>query len=138
MSFGKGILMSKIEEHDDFTKRMVESYPSLFTYLVEGSYEPVSYFGVECRSGWYGIIEDLLEKLSKYPDVRICQIKEKFGGLRVYVDGGDDEVYRLIDEAESKAYNTCEVTGEPGKLRSDLGWIRTLCDEEYEKVRNRL
>lgn len=29
----------------------------------------------------------------------------------------------------------CEVTGKPGKLREDLGWIRTLCDEEYNKIK---
>lgn len=129
--------MSKIEEHDDFTKRMVGCYPVLFEYLINDSYEPVSDFGIETNKGWQCIIEDLLEKLSKYPDVRICQIKEKFGGLRVYVDGGNEEVFSLIDEAETKTYNICEVTGKPGKLRTDIGWHRVLCDEEYEKVRNR-
>ena len=31
----------------------------------------------------------------------------------------------------------CEATGKPGKLRNDLGWWRTLCDEEYDKIKNK-
>jgi hypothetical protein len=36
-------------------------------------------------------------------------------------------------EAERLSYETCEVTGQPGKLRTNLGWFVTLCNAEYEK-----
>lgn len=56
----------------------------------------------------------------------VVQVKEKFGTLRFYADGGDPTLYCMIDMAESMSSCTCEVCGAPGKLRSS-GWARTLC-----------
>jgi hypothetical protein len=33
-------------------------------------------------------------------DVKIAQVKTKFGGLRFYIDGGDDQIYGMIKFAE--------------------------------------
>ncbi len=71
--------------------------------------------------------------------VRVAQIKEKFGGLRFYYDGGDDHIGGMVTMAESWAARTCEKCGNKGKHRSG-GWIRTLCDEheaEYQKEKTR-
>ena len=59
--------------------------------------------------------------------VVVCQIKEKFGGLRFYYDGGDEFVSGLVRMAESWADKTCEKCGNLGERRHG-GWIRTLCD----------
>jgi len=68
------------------------------------------------------------------------QVKEKFGGLRFYVQAATDEHYNYISFAESMSYRTCEECGAPGKRYTD-GWHQTLCDihaamngreEEYE------
>lgn len=56
------------------------------------------------------------------------QIKEKFGGLRFYCNGGDEFTEGLIQMAEIMADCTCEVCGKPGSARNS-GWIKTLCDE---------
>jgi len=56
------------------------------------------------------------------------QIKEKFGGLRFYCNGGDEFTEGLIQMAEIMAECTCEVCGKPGSARNS-GWIKTLCDE---------
>jgi hypothetical protein len=56
------------------------------------------------------------------------QVKEKFGGLRFYYNGGDDYIDGMVRMAESWAANTCEVCGKPGKLRGG-GWLYTACDE---------
>jgi len=56
-----------------------------------------------------------------------AQVKEKFGGLRFYVDGCDDYVRGVIAMAESMSYRTCESCGNPGARRGG-GWIRTQCD----------
>lgn len=66
--------------------------------------------------------------------VRISQIKEKFGGLRFYYDGGDDQISGFVDMAELWAGHTCEKCGNKGERRSG-GWVRTLCDHheaEYQ------
>jgi hypothetical protein len=88
----------------------------------------------ECDSGWNQILKDLITDLIALGwDKQVCQVKEKFGGLRFYIIAGSDQMHARIREAERLSYETCEVTGKPGKLRNDLGWYSTLCDEEYTK-----
>jgi hypothetical protein len=61
------------------------------------------------------------------PQVVAVQVKEKFGGLRFYYNGGDDYIRGLASMAESMSTSTCEECGAPGSTRSG-GWVRTLCD----------
>lgn len=92
----------------------------------------------DVNNGWFELIKELIEDLITLGwDKQTCQVKEKFGGLRFYINGGTDEIFNRITEAERKSYEICEETGKPGKLRTDIGWHRTLCDEEYEKFKNR-
>ena len=72
------------------------------------------------------------------------QVKEKFCGLRFYVQAATDKHYQYISFAESMSYHTCEECGAPGKTYTD-GWHTTLCDihaamagkeEEYEYEEN--
>jgi len=65
------------------------------------------------------------EEASKVPVA--VQVKEKFGGLRFYVQAATDKHYNYINFAESMSYRTCEECGAPGK-RYSMGWHRTLCD----------
>ena len=95
-----------------------------------------TFFDIE--EGWYPLVKELIEDLIELGwDKQICQVKEKFGGLRFYINGGSDEIFKRIVKAENDSYNICEVTGTEGKLRTDIGWYRTLCDEEYEKIKNK-
>lgn len=59
------------------------------------------------------------------------QVKEKFGGLRFYVNGATDKHWNYITFAESMSYRICEECGSPGKPYYD-GWHRTLCDVHAE------
>jgi hypothetical protein len=91
-----------------------------------------------CGNGWFPIIKTLIEDLIKLGwDKQVCQVKEKFGGLRFYINEGSNEIYDRITKAEKDSYETCEVTGKHGKLRNDIGWYRTLCDEEYQKIKEK-
>lgn len=56
------------------------------------------------------------------------QVKEKFGTLRFYYNGGDDIVRGMVRMAESMSAVMCEECGAPGRSRRG-GWIQTLCDE---------
>ena len=95
-------------------------------------------FYYECFDGWMPLLESLfysidnhlqyLERIRKPLDFRIVQVKEKFGGLRFYYNGGDDHVAGLVDMAEEMSYKICERCGNPGKPNK-VGWIRTLCDK---------
>jgi len=87
--------------------------------------------------GWNLIIKNLIQDLIRLGwNKEVIQVKEKFGGLRFYINEGTDEIHQRIGQAELESMKTCEITGKLGKLRTDIGWYRTLCDEEYNKLKN--
>ena len=79
----------------------------------------------------------LIEPAKKIRHIEVHQIKEKFGGLRFYYEGGDNEVHGMVRMAEAWAGYACETCGNLGKQRSG-GWIRTLCDTHEEEYQQRL
>jgi hypothetical protein len=105
-------------------------------YYQDKSITDSNFFTV--REGWYPIIKKLIEDLIELGwDKKIRQVKEKFGGLRFYIKSGSEEIFNRIRIAEKESYETCEITGKPGSLRRDISWIRTLCDEEYIKMKKK-
>lgn len=79
--------------------------------------------------GWRPILERLhVDLLRVAPTYGVTQVKEKFGGLRVYLLREPSKVSQLLAAAEREAARTCEVCGQPGKLRQG-SWLKTLCDE---------
>jgi hypothetical protein len=90
------------------------------------------FFGI--GNGWLVIVKELIEKLIELGwDKQVCQVKEKFGGLRFYINTGSDEIHEEIMKADELSYKVCEVCGEAGVIRGDLRWWLTLCDEHYEQ-----
>jgi hypothetical protein len=63
----------------------------------------------------------------EYFPVKFDQVKEKYGGLRIYFSGGDNYVDGLVGMAEEYSYKVCEVCGNAGKPNKG-GWITTLCE----------
>jgi hypothetical protein len=75
------------------------------------------------------IMENLGREITpKVEWIHVEQIKEKFGGLRFYYQGGDDQISGMVRMAELWAGRSCERCGDRGERRSG-GWIRTLCDK---------
>jgi hypothetical protein len=72
-------------------------------------------------------MENDIDITPKFDWIKVEQIKEKFGGLRFYYQGGDERISGLVDMAETWAGHTCETCGNKGERRTG-GWIRTLCD----------
>ena len=141
--------MTDEAKYDAFAKRMEDTYPKMFS-------EP--YGGFAIGEGWWPIIESLCKQIQSHIDytndrnaalkkdnqynlkipkkvnqVVVGQIKEKFGGLRFYYEGGDDQIYGMVRMAESWAAKTCETCGNPGQIRKG-GWLKNLCDK-HEKER---
>ena len=83
------------------------------------------------------MVDDNIVQTEKVEWIRVAQIKEKFGGLRFYYDGGDDRIEGMVTMAEIWAGHTCETCGNKGKRR-DGGWIRTLCDHHEELHQSKL
>jgi len=94
-------------------------------------------------AGWFKIIDALCEYAQWHIDhtdepceqVVFRQIKEKFGGLRVYYSGGDSTIRGMVMMAETWASQTCEMCGNPGVTRTS-GWISTLCDDHYKEYQD--
>ena len=93
----------------------------------------------DVKKGWFPIIKSLIEDLIKLGwNKETTQVKEKFGGLRFYINAGSPEIHQRILQAETESYTVCEKCGEPGELRKDIGWYSTLCDEHYKIKKNEL
>ena len=73
-----------------------------------------------------GEIPSYQQLKEEIPQVVATQVKEKYGTLRFYYDGGDDTIDGMVRMAEAMSAVTCEVCGAPGKTLGG-GWIRTLC-----------
>lgn len=72
------------------------------------------------------IVDSEPRVVEEVEQVVAVQVKEKFGTLRFYYDGGDDVISGMVAVAESMSGVTCEVCGSPG-TPGGVGWIRTLC-----------
>jgi hypothetical protein len=127
-----------MEDYEAFANKMETAYPKIFMG---------KYGGFAVGAGWYPILEKLCANIQHHidwknresevvPQVVVEQIKEKFGGLRFYYQGGDDYISGLVSMAESYADIACEDCGGIGKRRSG-GWIRTLCDAHEAEYQER-
>jgi len=131
---------------------LIEKYPQLFSNTSKSRMESCMCWGIECNNGWYELLSSVCWRIFQhekniadrvmirnennkendqsdldYIPVKFDQIKEKFGGLRIYFSGGDDYVEGIIDMAEEYSYKVCEVCGNSGKPNKG-GWITTLCN----------
>jgi hypothetical protein len=129
-------------------QELYDKYPELFQdRLLPASQSPM-HFGCEHSDGWHGILSSLcfmikqhernIEGQTKYKQktdpeykldytpVKFDQIKEKYGGLRVYHYGGDEYVHGLVSMAEAMSYQICEICGNKGEPNKE-GWIKTTC-----------
>ena len=123
---------------------LCQRYPKIFVDRHGDMKQTLMCWGFECGDGWFNIIDRLCSNIQHHVDwaqlqkekygrgegctqVVAVQIKEKFGTLRFYTNGGDEQIYGMIRMAESMSAVTCEECGAPGTTRSG-GWVRTLCD----------
>jgi hypothetical protein len=141
------------KQYEEFVKKMEDTHPKMFS-------KP--YGGFAVGAGWWSILETLCREIDSYttwktnsrknlleknpynatipddvPQVIVEQIKEKFGGLRFYYSGGDDEIAGMVRMAEAWASVACEECGAYGTRRSG-GWIRTLCDHHEAERQQRI
>jgi hypothetical protein len=84
-------------------------------------------------TGWLHIAQVMTHHMCAWAaegeEIRIQQIKEKFGSLRCYVYGSarlDD----LAEWCEVQSEDRCMATGQRGELRQ-TGWVLCLSDEMY-------
>lgn len=111
----------------DWFDKIVEKYPLPFQQEGRCRY-------AACGEGWKDLLERLIfgihAHLHANPELpfRLNDIKEKYGTLHFYYDGGDDKIEELGEEAEFWSARTCDVCGKPGILCGQ-GWVQTRCPE---------
>lgn len=95
-------------------------------------------FGFECGDGWLPTLEWLFAGFQELADrdgtagrFRVTQVKEQYGTLRIYHNGGE-EYEALVDKAEALSKVTCDVCGQQGTMRDD-GWVMVRCDNCYPR-----
>lgn len=119
-------------------ERLKENWPSVIAEDV--------HCDLSCGAGWHPLIWALAQKIHSYntkhspanPTV-FLQIKEKFGGLRVYINGttgaseeqlkDSDAIFAAIEFCENGSYAVCENCGKPGTTRHERSWLKVLCDD---------
>lgn len=97
---------------------------------------PYELFGIECGKGWHSLLKPIFDYIEKYNQdkteedkIKIQQIKEKFGGLRVYTNFHTDELDEIISNAEDESFSTCETCGTKKNVGSTVGWMSTCCKD---------
>jgi hypothetical protein len=128
-------------ETPDFENRLYELYPDLLCGLKKPIRESCMYFGFEIGEGWKPLIEKLLKDIqeeivkSSLEHVEVLQVKEKWGGLRFYIQGDNDAISEMVGIAEDASYKICEKCGEVGEA-TKKGWIKVLCPKHMEERYN--
>lgn len=103
---------------------------------IEPNYIPT----IDVDEGWYELVLSCHQEiLAVDPHYKLLQIKEKFGGLRYYVEPSElcyepRRIGEIILKYEDIASRTCEATGGPGVLMKSIGgWYKTLNPGYAEK-----
>lgn len=122
----------------ELEEKLVKDFPALFKGKDKPVTESLMAFGCECDDGWYPVIRNVCHAIYEHiqdtnQEFEFTQVKEKYGGLRIYYFGGDDFTEGVIRMAEYTAYRTCEVCGNPGSLCHAGVWLKVLCPHHAEK-----
>ena len=107
---------------------------------------------IEVKDGWKTLIDDCLTEIKDLMDgFSVGTIKEKFGGIRIYIEpdedkypnyflGIDNNTYRhicsIVSKYEHMSYKICEVCGKEGKLQTKNNWLKTLCIDHNKDYKN--
>jgi len=143
----KGIGRMSLEKERAIFKRWPDWFPAAGDVRRSHTGERFCFW---CGDGWYDIIFQLCERLEPLvanlddaAQFQVVQVKEKFGGLRFYVEGSNDEIEAVIESACELSRQTCEVCGNPvGSLAQHGSLLRlpanglwnTLCSSCSELV----
>jgi len=137
----------------ELEQKLIEEYPKIFVRNESNRLEPYAMFGIECGDGWSDLLNHLCSQIQHHIDwsnqqraerlannphnldipdevaqVTVSQVKEKFGTLRFYYDGGDERIDGMVRMAESMSSVICETCGDRAQLRG-RGWWYTACEK---------
>ena len=117
--------MGRMEDNKKFFSVCKKSFPTLLSELEDPSY-------VDVPVGWRFTVLQLLAKLEELKTVRLRQVKQKFGSLRVYVDVDNPIDSRLADQligaATEEVSLVCEFCGSSNQVSLfEAGYVCNVC-----------
>jgi len=111
---------------------IIDTLCGMITHRINQHNEDVAYRKAKIADGSKTEADYAGELMEEWKMPRIQQVKEKFGGLRFYINTTDKRIQSWVGFAECLSTKVCEECGAPGELRHG-GWIRTLCDKHEEE-----
>lgn len=79
--------------------------------------------------GWLPITQKMIEDCIELGwNKQVCQVKEKFGGGRFYINGASDKIHNRIEQWEEETYKTCENCGSTENVTTTGSWLKTYCN----------
>lgn len=123
--------------NENLEKKLMKKFPWFEAKNIWSGEKLNSPYYCECDDGWYNLIYNCckdIEQLykSKNADIntlRILQIKEKYGTLRIYLDNYIDGTDDIVTKYENLSSEICEVCGDKGSLKLKNSWMKTLCEK---------
>ena len=98
----------------------------------------------ECGKGWWPMIEKVASAIDSFnaahldSPAEVSQIKQKFGGLRIYHHNAPEDIRQLIDKAIEASWHTCEKCGSTTGVTTNLeGYRLTLCPDCRKEIKPR-
>jgi hypothetical protein len=132
--------MSGNQTNPTWQSALLARYPQLFNQELDGRVMAPGYPNTE--DGWRDLIETAIGRIASAvaavpgASLKIGQIKQKFGTLRLYVIGRDklpEATCAAIEEAiclgEARSACTCETCGAEGRLYDKSGYLFTACEQ---------
>ena len=120
-----------IEKIVSYNKSLIRKYQ--FLKLNNNDY--MSTWADMLPTGWrlkFGesLFNELKETIKKYKlnKYEIVDIKEKFGTLRWYSFGGNEETENIIKKYEDVSQYVCQICGKPAEVVT-LNWIGFYCKD---------
>ncbi len=121
------------KELDD---ELLQKYPKIFADRYKSCQETCMCWGFEINDGWFNLIDSLCKCIQHYlnqkPEIEqvvASQVKEKYGTLCFYFNGGDEYIQGLVSMVEYLSCETCEICGNPGKLIGSIYDTRVRCEK---------
>lgn len=126
--------MSKYYQNYHFFYTDIKTkYPSILREISE----------FDVKEGWFDLVADMLKEINLIAnvnpekDIKIVQIKQKLGELRVYVNGiingsityNIPDISDIIKKYVNIASITCEDCGYEGRLEESDDWLHVSCSK---------
>lgn len=116
----------------ELEQNLKNDFPELFSELE----------GFQCKDGWFNLIWNLSNTVSFHckslpnelqNQIKVVQVKEKFGSLRYYTNHSTPFIDGAIALAESLSHSVCETCGNRGEIRVVKYYYFCACKKHFKE-----